>query len=694
MAGPWDPLRPSAVEYEGAQSFPPTVSGGPASMTDQRDPVRVLLIHADLGEVQRIRLALTQGATDHLELVHVESLKAATELLQYRRCDVALIPFILLRGGDSGAVHEILEIAPDLAVLAIVEDGDPAQRTQAIAAGATDALTDAELEGGRLATAVTSAFTRTVAKRPIRILADVGEVIANARTAVDLASGLLELLVSRIAAWGIVEQVDAAGGLVPLAHRHEDAQLDSVLRSVATEYPSDPAGSYGPGLALQTGRVEVFPEIPPTMIESLAKDDEHLELLRSLDYRQSLSVALRGKEGDAGVLTLGFRSRHRPRPETIDLLEQLATRVGCALETAATIERLSRTDARKDQFLLRVAGELSDNDGPIESALEMIRLHVEKSPDAAWSTRVVQRRLQLIARLARELVDLSSATVGTLELRREAVDLSAAVGRAAETTFGLRDSRHQRLLLGVGPEPMLVMADAVRLEQILTLLLRTVVLGSERGANISLDVEREGATISLQIRGSARRPLPSDRKSEHDPEEESALALSLARRLVEMHGGRLLADSDSTDIEITLPAFQPSPKEEPVQRHAAHDLSEPLQVLVVDDHVDSATGMRQVLEHWGHEAHAAYTGPEAIRKAIEIRPDVVLLDIGIPDMNGYEIARAMLKEPQLAATRLVALTGFRDEEAQRRGREAGFSQYFTKPVDLSELRRYLSTPPT
>src|SRR6185503_822976 len=106
-------------------------------MTDQLEPVRVLLIHADLGEVQRIRLALSNGATDHLELVHVESLKAATELLQYRRCDVALIPFALLRGGDSGAVHEILDIAPDLAVLAIMEDGEPGHRTQAIAAGAT-----------------------------------------------------------------------------------------------------------------------------------------------------------------------------------------------------------------------------------------------------------------------------------------------------------------------------------------------------------------------------------------------------------------------------------------------------------------------------------------------------------------------------------------------------------------------------
>jgi CheY-like chemotaxis protein/signal transduction histidine kinase len=536
---------------------------------------------------------------------------------------------------------------------------------------------------------------RKRAEQPLRLLADAGELLGLSLDPEAILRALARIAVPRLADWCILERVEAGGRIRQVEAVHADAASQELMRELGRDYPTDPRAELGAANVLRTRKPELFPALPVNLLESFAQDQRHLELLRNLDFQSSLAVPLEAEGKAHAVMTLGYSgSGRRPDSAALELADELARRAASLLRNALVHRRICQAARRKDAFLEVLAHELRDPLAPVGSALEMLRVQTDADSELNWPLRLLARQLQHLAQLADDLLDDSRAASGVMDLRTQTVDLAEVVDSAIDATQPLIEARNQRLLLSLGARPLSAEADPARMQQIIARLIGHAARRTESGGRIWLDAGREGTELVLRVRDSGP-PLHAvwapDSLADQD-ELDADVGLSLVRSLVEAQNGSLSIDPQSSERIVRLPAPELEAADEPGTESSAETPSG-LRVLVVDDNVDSATGMGQVLELWGYEAQIAYNGQEAIERAMSLRPDVVLLDIGLPGMSGYEIARVLRDQPDLARVHLVALTGFRGEEDVRRGREAGFHQYFTKPVDLNELRQYLAARP-
>jgi len=319
----------------------------------------------------------------------------------------------------------------------------------------------------------------------------------------------------------------------------------------------------------------------------------------------------------------------------------------------------------------------------------------------------MERQVQLMVRLVDDLLDVSRITRGKIELHKEPIELADVVTRAVETARPLIDARKHELLIDVAPGSLLVQGDLVRLGQVVANLLNNAAKYMEPGGWIWLKVGREGDKIVLHLRdagiGIAPEMLPQIfdlfTQAEHSPSLSQGglgIGLTLVRRLVEMHGGKVEAHSEGlgrgSEFVVSLPAMAEAPTPAPKRdKNAEEEPKTARRVLVVDDNVDSADSMAELLRVWGHEVQAVHNGSEALAVAPGFRPEVALLDIDMPDMTGYELARQLRTRHGLSGTAFVALTGFGQEDDHRRSAEAGFRAHLVKPVDPEALRRLLAT---
>ena len=374
---------------------------------------------------------------------------------------------------------------------------------------------------------------------------------------------------------------------------------------------------------------------------------------------------------------------------------------------------LAEAHRRKDEFLATLAHELRNPLAPIRNAVEVMRLRGTDDPTLRWARGVMERQVAQMARLVDDLLDVSRMTRGDMELRREVVELKTIIARAAETASPVVDARHHSLIISLPPEPLRLEADALRLEQVLINLLDNAAKYTEPGGRIWVTGRRApGADDEVEIHvrdtgigiDAASLPHIFDVFSQADRSLKRGtgglgIGLTLARRIVEMHGGTLTAESDGAgcgaEFVLRLPALKtsralaelPAAPPERVDSDAS-----PARILVVDDNVDSAESIALLLRMLGHDVRVAHDGPAAITRALSDPPDVVLLDIAMPGMDGYEVATVLRAEPALASTRLVALTGYGQPEDRARSAETGFDDHLVKPVELDALRDVLSRP--
>ncbi len=390
-----------------------------------------------------------------------------------------------------------------------------------------------------------------------------------------------------------------------------------------------------------------------------------------------------------------------------ELEAEIAERKIAEKERERAQEALREADRRKDEFLAMLAHELRNPLAPIRNALEMLKL-VEASPEMRRQTRdMMERQVQLMVRLVDDLLDVSRITRGKIELRKESIKLADVVTRAVETARPLIDARKHELLQDIAPASLWVQGDLVRLGQVVANLLNNAAKYMEPGGRIWLKAGRQGDKIVLRLRdagiGIAPEMLPQIfdlfTQADHSPSLSQGglgIGLTLVRRLVEMHGGKVEAYSEGlgrgSEFVVSLPAlaeaYAPSPT---CQKNAEGKSAPTRRVLVVDDNVDSADSMAELLRVWGHEVQAVHNGSEALDAAPGFRPEVALLDIDMPDMTGYELARQLCTRHGLGGTAFVALTGFGQDDDRRRSAEAGFRAHLVKPVDPEALRHLLAT---
>jgi CheY-like chemotaxis protein/two-component sensor histidine kinase len=349
---------------------------------------------------------------------------------------------------------------------------------------------------------------------------------------------------------------------------------------------------------------------------------------------------------------------------------------------------------------------------PIRNAVEIMRRSSVMDPQLAWSRDVVERQVKHLTRLVDDLLDVSRITRGNINLSREPVNVATIVARAIETIAPLIAEQRHDLSVDISEEALEVEGDLTRLTQVLGNLLNNAAKYTDPGGSISVTARRVGMDVDIRVRdnGIGIPPALLPRlfqlftqvdAAAHRAQGGLGIGLALVRQLVQMHGGSVTAYSDGpgrgSEFLIRLPLRVQRPRElmqsSLTPQSGANGSKPGHRILLADDNRDALDSLATLLQCDGHEVHTAGDGAEALEVAEQCRPDVVLLDIGMPKLDGYEVARRIRAEPWGKAAVLIALTGWGQDEDRRRSREVGFDSHLVKPLDPDALSSLLQRLP-
>jgi len=398
---------------------------------------------------------------------------------------------------------------------------------------------------------------------------------------------------------------------------------------------------------------------------------------RSLFWANVVITAIRDNDGKV----VGYAKVTR------DLTEKQRTK---ALEVA---------DRQKNEFLAMLAHELRNPLAPISNGLQLLMLPGVDDATLKQTTALMQRQLTHLVRLVDDLLDVSRIVTGKLTFRKEPTDLASIIQRAAEETQPAIDARGHELMVSLPMRPIVIDADAVRIAQVISNLLVNASKYTDKPSRIWLAVDRDGGEVVIRVRdqgiGIAPDVLPKIFNLFVQADDSLArslgglgIGLTVVKRIVETHGGRVSAASEGqgkgSEFIVRLPISQAMAT---VSRGIAPPRLAAAQrrVLVVDDNVDAALTISTLLKAWGHDTQTVFNGPAALEAAKTFRPEIVLLDIGLPGMSGYEVAQQLRSEATSPDVVIAALTGYGQESDRRRSLEAGFDFHIVKPPDPTIL---------
>ncbi len=498
---------------------------------------------------------------------------------------------------------------------------------------------------------------------------------------------------------------EARSQLAAIVESSEDAIIGQTLDGIIVSWNPGAERLYGYTAAEVLGRpfdLLLPPESPnrlPLIMKRLGQG-ERMELSdvrhRGKDGRLvDVSLCLSPIKDAAGAVT-GASAICRDITERKYLEEQLQQQA----------EQLTQADRRKDEFLAMLAHELRNPLAPLRNALEMMKLSGAAGPQLEPTRQMMERQVQQLVRLVDDLLDVSRITHGKIQLHKEPVELATVVAQALETSRTLLDARKQQLTVSLPSEPLWLDADLTRLAQVMGNLLNNAAKYTEEGGQIWLTAQRERNEVVIRVKdtgiGMTREMLKvafdlfaqADRSLDRS-QGGLGIGLTLVRRLVQLHGGSVQALSDGpgrgSEFVVRLPLLvQTRP---PLQAPEAPTGPRPSRrILVVDDNVDAAESLALILRMAGHEVRTAYRGPTALEAARTFQPEVVLLDIGMPGMDGYDLARRLRQERGLQKVLLVALTGYGQEEDRRLSWSASIDFHLVKPVEHEALQSLLARP--
>jgi signal transduction histidine kinase/ActR/RegA family two-component response regulator len=466
---------------------------------------------------------------------------------------------------------------------------------------------------------------------------------------------------------------------------------------------------------LRTSAPDWVEAIPDDLLAELAQDEEHLRIMRKLGLKSYICVPLKTRTTTLGVLTFVTAESGRIyNANDLRAAEDLAYRAVIAIENASLLAALKESDRRKDEFLAILAHELRNPLAPVRNAVQILRAKGPLVPELQWARDVIDRQVDQMTRLVDDLLDVSRITQGKIELRKQRVELRTVVNAALEASHPLIEQCGHTLSVELPTDPIFLEADATRLAQVLLNLLNNAIKYTERGGRIWLTAECAGEQVVIRVKdtgiGIPTEMLPRvfDMFAQVERSIERAqgglgIGLTLVQRLVALHGGTVEAKSQGLGAGSEFIMRLPLALVSDLSAQKGSDLSAQkgaveaelpaaatlLRVLVVDDNQDSADSMAMFLRITGHEVRTVHDGLAAVEEATNFQPNVILLDIGLPKLNGYDAARH-IREEHGDAVLLIALTGWGQEEDRRRSREAGFDHHLTKPIDFDDLDKLLA----
>jgi signal transduction histidine kinase/CheY-like chemotaxis protein len=442
----------------------------------------------------------------------------------------------------------------------------------------------------------------------------------------------------------------------------------------------------------------------------------HLDAADKAGYRAVQSTPLLSRDGTPlGMLSTHFRFPRRPDEHQLRILDLYARHASDFIERLRIAERMQEADKRKDEFIAMLSHELRNPLSAIENSATLLQLPEIGDEKHQWAAKVVQRQCRAMKILLDDLLDASRLSLGRLTLHKQNVTLASVIESALETTQPLIDTAGHTVSVAEPPPSVIIYGDPVRLAQIFSNLLSNAAKYTDPGGKIALDVKitTENAQVTVTDNGIGIERLFAEQIFGMFSQGESrygrtatglGIGLALVRAIAELHGGWVKAASEGLGqgsvFTVSLPLVQPleslpqaapAPQISPARGPNLGTEMKPCRILVADDNKPAAKAISMLLERDGHMVHVAHDGLAALREAEQFLPDIVLLDIGMPHLNGYEVARAIRAAPWGADAYLIAATGWGQEKDRKLAEEAGFDIHLTKPIDFKQLKELVES---
>jgi CheY-like chemotaxis protein len=538
-----------------------------------------------------------------------------------------------------------------------------------------------------------------------RFLVDLSDLLDQSLDLHARVQALVRFVVPQLGDFAALVLLNERGRVV----RTEMAYLQpqSGLHSVSAERLMDTRFAHAVQQAL-TGKAEISEEPggARSCLSVKPLDERGADVLELGFPLLSLAgFPLRARGRTQGVLLLALREGRRFDSTAWSFANAAATRAAVMIDNALLYDKICEADARKNEFLAMLAHELRNPMAPIRNAVAILRAPDLNSSQRGWGLDVIERQVHQLVRLVDDLLDVSRITSGKIQLKLQPVRIAEVVAAAVETSRPLIESLRHELRLEISVEPLVVSGDFARLTQVFANLLNNAAKYTEPGGRIVLTLARSAdeAVVRVTDTGIGIRPeslasifelfAQADRTLDR-AQGGLGVGLTLVQRLVELHGGSVLATSagagQGAEFTVSLPlrATIQDPQAEPGAR--AHDTAAVgCRILVVDDNVDSAQTLATLLRMEGHQTEVAYDGPSALAQVQKMDPDVIFLDIGLPGMSGFQVARELRARPQPRGVALIAVTGYGQPADRQHALDAGFDHHLVKPVDLNVVRELL-----
>jgi PAS domain S-box-containing protein len=540
----------------------------------------------------------------------------------------------------------------------------------------------------------------------LRFLARASAALASLVDQHGTLDKLAFLAVPSFADWCAIDLLESDGTLNRVAVAHVDPAKIRLAGEFHRLFPPDPDDERGIGKVLRTGCADWAHEITGAMLDQSIKNRARLAALRELGLKSFICVPLSVRGKILGAVTFASAESARLYVEDdVALAEDLGRRAAVAIENARLYQALQDADRSKDIFLATLSHELRNPMAAIMNGLSIVRLVPHDQGKVEESARLMTRQAEQLTRLVDELMDISRITTGKVELKKVHVDLRDILQDVIESSRPMIEAERHRLSVTLPSEAAELMADIVRLAQIFSNLLNNAVRYTNPGGKIGIALECTPDQFIVRVTDTGvgissdmlKNVFKIFAQVDHPIERSKGglgIGLYLVDALVRLHGGKVEASSagagQGSEFAVYLPREARQESAAPMQSGAPSEPSARTfrnrRILVVDDNVDAAMMLCEVLTILGNEVAVAHDGLAAVEAAGQMKPDVVVLDIGLPRIDGYEAARRIRAQPENRDAVLIALTGWGQDKDRQCAVDAGFDEHWVKPVNLDKLK--------
>ena len=512
-----------------------------------------------------------------------------------------------------------------------------------------------------------------------------------------------KLIVPLLADWCTINIVSDDGSVSRIAVVHRDPSKNAMLEEFAERSAKESKAPRGLHQVIRTGVSELYAALDKDFLKESSESPERLVLAHVLMPRSAMIIPIMSRGKVLGVLSLAYsESDRRYDEQDLEFMQEFCYHLGILVENVRLYQGIEERDKAKDAFLAALSHELRNPIAPIRSSIELLRL-TSQDEAVLEHASIIEHQFENMTKILNDLLDVTRFIQSKIHLEKKVIDLRALVERTVKVNQGFLSQKNIAVVSTFAEGQLFVLADETRLEQALTNILHNAEKFTPVGGTIWIELTGAASAAVITIRDNGVGIPASDIKkifsryfqgSNNQPHQKNGLGLGLVlvREIVTLHGGEIEAESDglgqgSTFI-VRLPLTVESPLSQQLVSVAPASVSS-RKILIVDDNEAAARGLKKLLDHAGHHVQTANGGVAALATARGFNPDVVLLDIGLPDLDGYQVARKFREEFGMDAV-LVALTGYGQEDDRLRALQAGFNYHLTKPAGIVDIKTIIS----